>query len=70
MKLKIIIIKYKINPEVKSYLNQLMVSETRYATGNMGCAKGGAKQTDNQEFSRILILLLQRNILPHLILNY
>lgn len=69
-KLKTIITKYKLNLEVKSHFNLLLVSGTQYATDKMGCAKGEAKQTDNQELLRILILLLRRNILPHPILNY
>jgi len=70
MKLKIIIIKYKLNPEVKSRWNQLMVSEIQHVMDNMICVKGEAKQRDNQEFLHRLILLLQRNIVPHLIPNY
>jgi hypothetical protein len=47
-----------------------MVSKTQHAKDSMECAKVGAKQTDNQEFLRRLILLLRHNIEPHLILNY
>ena len=70
MKLKIIIIKYKLNLKVKSRWNQLMVSETQHVMDNMICVKGEAKQRDNQEFLHILILLLQHNIVPHLVPNY
>ena len=47
-----------------------MVSGTQRAVGNMGCAKGEARQTDNQEFLHILIPPLQRNIVPHPIPSY
>lgn len=70
MKLKIIIIKYKLNPEVKSRWNQLMVSQTLHVKDNMICVKGEAKQRDIQEFLHRLILLLQHNIVPHPIPNY
>jgi ribonuclease HI len=70
MKLETIIIKYKISLKVKSCWNQLMVSETQHAMDNIKWVKGEAKQTDNQEFSHRLILLLQRNIVQHPVLNY
>jgi hypothetical protein len=70
MKLKIIIIKYKLNPEVKSRWNQLMVSETQHVMDNTIWLTGEAKQRDNQEFLHRLILLLQHNIVPHPVPNY
>lgn len=70
MKPKIIIVKYKLNQEVKSRLNQVMVSETQHVMDNMIYVKGEAKQKDNQEFSRRLILLLRHNIALHPVPNY
>jgi hypothetical protein len=70
MKPKIIIVKYKLNLEVKSRLNQVMVSETQHVMDNMICVKGEAKQRDNQEFLYKLILLLLNNIEPHPVPNY